>query len=135
MLWTDEAATRGRLPVYRVLIPTAEQLHDYVQRVPPLAWELLEYAQEPLEIIYPQRKYKFRQKDEPTEICVRWVKHPKLLRFLQKEGPQWAVRALPTFKSAPPAFRTTDCYDRHYPYQKVKTVAIAVDDTFTFLRT
>ena len=80
-------------PMYRVLIAYTDQLHSFVQRIPALAWELLEYAQEPLEIVYPVKKDTVKRGEDTPEICVRWVKQPKLLTHLRKTGPLWAVAA------------------------------------------
>lgn len=126
-------ADHPSLPVAHVLIAYLDQLHDFVQQIPPLAWELLEHAQEPLEIVYPQRKPKLTQEGAPPEICVRWVRQPRLLKFVQKAGPQWA-RPVSTVQTPLLDFTTVDCYDRQSPYQRVKTVVIAADNTFFFLR-
>lgn len=128
------AVTSATVPTYRVLIAHLDQLHNFVQSVPPLAWELLEYASEPLEIVYPQRKPLLLRPEGPATICVRWVKQPRLLRFLQKEGPMWAVRPAATASVVSPAWKTIDCTDKKYPYKQVKTVVVAADGTFTFLR-
>ena len=127
------SASSDGLPTLRILIAYADQLHTYVRQVPSLAWELLEHAQEPLEIVYPERKLPVYDIQDIPGICVRWVKHPKLATFLQKRGPMWAVRA-PSLSKAPPPFSTVDCYHTEYPYQRVKTVAIQADNTFSFLR-
>lgn len=126
-------AKQPSLPVVQLLIAYVDQLHSFVQQIPPLAWELLEHAQEPLEIVYPQRKQKFVRPGESAEICVRWVKQPRLLKFLQKAGPQW-VRRVSSVAASPTDFTVVDCYDRQSPYSRVKTVAIAADNTFSFLR-
>ena len=122
-------------PTFRVLVAYVDQLHDFVQQAPPLAWELLEYAQEPLEIVYPERKFTISEDEDAPSICVRWVKHPKLLKFLMKEGPVWAAPISPfnEGKVPPFPFRTVDCYDKNYPYTLVKTMIVNVDGTFTFL--
>ncbi len=36
-----------------VLISKIEQLSEYVEQVPDLAWDLVEFAEDPLTIIYP----------------------------------------------------------------------------------
>ena len=125
---------QGILPIFRVLIAYVDQLHDFVQHVPPLAWELLEYAQEPLEIVYPKRKFTVSDDDDAPQICVRWAKQPKLLRYLQKAGPVWAIpTSFCSSNPLPPAY-IIDCRDKNAPYLLVKTVAISTDDTFAFLR-
>lgn len=126
--------SKPSVPLLRVLIAYVDQLHNYVQEIPPLAWELLEYADEPLEIVYPQKKFSVQTENESSAICVRLVKQPKLLRFLQKQGPVWAARwedgNFENISVATPV----DCRDKKYPYQYVKTVMIRRDGTFTFLR-
>ena len=122
------------IPTHRVLIAHLDQLHDFVQHVPPLAWELLEYASEPLEIVYPERKPKLIRADQPSSICVRWVRQPQLLRLVQKEGPLWAVYPLATNAADSPPWKKIDCFSKKYPYQRVRTVELFADDTFRFLR-
>ena len=123
------------LPLLRVLIAYLDQLHDFVQMVPPLAWELLEYATEPTEIVYPQKRNQIRSPNSKPEICILWAKQPRLLQFLQKYGPHWAMPAyLATTVPKSETFTTKDCYDKRYPYQAVKTVVIAEDDSFSFIR-
>ena len=122
------------LPTFCVLIAYVDQLHNFVQHVPSLAWELLEYAQEPLEIMYPERKLSLSGDEDAPKICVRWAKHPKLLKFLQKEGPVWTTPAFLNTRDQRFSYTTIDCYDKNYPYEKVKTVVINADDTFTFIR-
>lgn len=122
------------VPTHRVLIAHSDQLHNFVQRVPPLAWELLEYATEPVEIVYPERKLTLNDSDQPATICVRWVKQPQLLRFVQKEGPLWAVLPTATDKVELAAVKRVDCTSKKYPYRRVRTIAIFADDTFKFLR-
>ncbi len=39
-----------------VLIAKIEQLSEYVEQVPDLAWDLVEFAEDPLTIIYPKGK-------------------------------------------------------------------------------
>lgn len=38
------------------LVADVEDLHRYVKRIPDLAWELIEYSEKPLTIIYPEGK-------------------------------------------------------------------------------
>ena len=122
------------IPTHRVLIAHLDQLHNFVQQVPPLAWELLEYASEPLEIVYPERKPALIRSDQPSSICVRWVKQPQLLRVVQKEGPLWAVYPTTTDAENSLFWKKIDCASKKYPYQRVRTVVLSLDDTFRFLR-
>jgi L-threonylcarbamoyladenylate synthase len=39
-----------------VLISKIEQLSEYVEQVPDLAWDLVEFAEDPLTIVYPKGK-------------------------------------------------------------------------------
>ena len=129
-------ATRvhSSLPTYRVFIAYTDQLHHFVRQIPALAWELLEYAQEPLEIIYPTKKDGLQHEDHPSGICVRWVNQPKLLAHVKKTGPLWTIPASMVSPPTTDQYTVVDCYDKKYPYHQVKTVAIALDGTFSFLR-
>jgi L-threonylcarbamoyladenylate synthase len=39
-----------------VLISDIGQLHDYVQKVPDIAWDIVEFAEKPLTVVYPKGK-------------------------------------------------------------------------------
>lgn len=39
-----------------VMIAEIGQLYDYVQKVPDIAWDIVEYAEKPLTVIYPKGK-------------------------------------------------------------------------------
>ena len=121
------------IPTYRVLIAHLDQIHSFVQRIPPLAWELLEYASEPLEIVYPEKKPALVHAGQPQAICIRLVKQRQLLRLVQKEGPLWAVHPATTAMASPP-WKKIDCSSKKYPYHRVKTVVLGPNDTFSFLR-
>ncbi len=131
---TPLASVTQDVPIHRVLIAHLDQLHSFVQRVPPLAWELLEYASEPLEVVYPERKPKLNYPNHSTTICVRLVKQPQLLRFVQKEGPLWAVHPAAVGEAKLMPMKSIDCTSKKYPYRRVRTVAVFTDDTFKFLR-
>jgi L-threonylcarbamoyladenylate synthase len=47
---------REPLQPFVVLIHDIGQLHDYVQKVPDIAWDIVEFAERPLTIIYPKGK-------------------------------------------------------------------------------
>jgi L-threonylcarbamoyladenylate synthase len=48
----NRPSTKGLI----VLISKIEQLSEYVEQVPDLAWDLVEFAEDPLTIIYPKGK-------------------------------------------------------------------------------
>jgi len=48
----NRPATKGLI----VLIAKIEQLSEYVDQVPDIAWDLVEFAEDPLTIIYPKGK-------------------------------------------------------------------------------
>ncbi len=39
-----------------VLIAEIEQLYDYVQKIPPIAWDIVDFAENPLTVVYPGGK-------------------------------------------------------------------------------
>lgn len=39
-----------------ILVERPEQLNDYVVKVPEIAWDIVEYAERPLTVIYPKAK-------------------------------------------------------------------------------
>jgi L-threonylcarbamoyladenylate synthase len=48
----NRPSTKGLI----VLISKIEQLSEYVEQVPDLAWDLVEFAEDPLTIVYPKGK-------------------------------------------------------------------------------
>lgn len=58
-----------------ILISKAEQLSEYVEEVPELAWDLVEFAEDPLTIIYPKGKNVSPQLLGPDgSVAIRLVK-------------------------------------------------------------
>lgn len=49
---------KRREPIQPFVVMIAEigQLYDYVQKVPDIAWDIVEYAEKPLTVIYPKGK-------------------------------------------------------------------------------
>jgi L-threonylcarbamoyladenylate synthase len=39
-----------------ILISEIGQLHDYVQKIPEIAWDMVDFAEKPLTVIYPKGK-------------------------------------------------------------------------------
>ncbi len=122
------------LPAYTILIHREEDLHHFVQNIPDLAWEMLEYAEEPLELVFPKKKYKSPFEDDDS-ICLRLVRQGKLSQLIRKYG------ALITFpvvvKAALPVSlidEEINCTDPQNQYKYVKTMKLFEDGTFTFLR-
>ena len=58
-----------------VLISKIEQLSEYVEEVPEIAWDLVEFAEDPLTVIYPKGKNVSRHLLGPDgSIAIRLVK-------------------------------------------------------------
>lgn len=41
---------------FTILIAEIGQLYDYVQKVPEIAWDIVEFAEKPLTVVYPKGK-------------------------------------------------------------------------------
>lgn len=122
------------LPHYTIMIRREEDLHTFVRQVPELAWEMLEYAEKPLELIYPHKKY-IPPFEDQSFISIRLVKQEKLQQIVQKYGP------LITFPLEPgasypdlPIDEEINCSDKKSTYHRVKTMKLFEDGSFTFLR-
>ena len=68
-----------------VLISDPNQLYNYVEKIPEIAWDILEMSQEPLTIVYPKGK------DLPTKVlaedgsvAIRLVKEGECFHLLKK---------------------------------------------------
>lgn len=122
------------LPRYTILIHREEDLHDFVQQIPELAWEMLEYAEEPLELIYPKKKY-ISPFDDATFISIRLVRQDKLMQLIRKFGPliTFPIAAEDAYPNLP-VDEEIDCSDKKSPYRTVKTMKLFEDGSFTFLR-
>lgn len=58
-----------------VLISKIEQLNEYVEQVPDIAWDLVEFAEDPLTVIYPKGKNVSKHVLGPDgSIAIRLVK-------------------------------------------------------------
>lgn len=48
--------TRTPQQPFTILIAEIGQLYDYVQKVPDIAWDIVEFAEKPLTVVYPKGK-------------------------------------------------------------------------------
>lgn len=70
-----------------ILVADTELLYQYVHKIPDLAWELIEYAEKPLTIIYPQGKNVAPGLlAEDGSLAIRVVKDSFCRDFLRKAG-------------------------------------------------
>ncbi|MGB3586267.1 MAG: hypothetical protein WBA23_07000 [Tunicatimonas sp.] len=87
-----------RQPSYTIWLTHIEQIHRFVYHIPNLAWELIEYATEPLSLVYNQVKPIFPGEEIPDEICIRFVTEQPLRKVLP--GQQvWLTSALNMLKN------------------------------------
>lgn len=121
------------LPRYTVWVSREDDLHDFVYHIPDLAWEMLEYAKEPLEILYPQRKYSPLSEAPEDYISIRLVKAPKLVSFVNKNGPLICFRT-ETHVNTKTATQVLELDKKDMPYSRVKSMKLFEDSSFTFVR-
>lgn len=70
-----------------VLIHDIGQLYDYVQKVPEIAWDIIEFAEKPLTVILPQGKNVAKEvMGEDGSIAVRLVKSGFVYDLLRKNN-------------------------------------------------
>ncbi|HXA01280.1 MAG TPA: L-threonylcarbamoyladenylate synthase [Cytophagaceae bacterium] len=68
-----------------VLISEIGQLYDYVQKIPEIAWDLVDFAEEPLTVIYPQGKNVAPELlGEDGSIAVRLVRDEFCRKLISK---------------------------------------------------
>jgi L-threonylcarbamoyladenylate synthase len=79
---------RNDSKAFIVLLDDLNKLRDYVVKVPDIAWEIVEYAERPLTVIYPQGKNVAPGLlGQDGSIAIRVTKEPfcqKLIRRLGK---------------------------------------------------
>lgn len=128
-------ATESGLPPYAVWISREEDLHDFVYQIPDLAWDMMEYAEEPLEILYPQRKYVSPLQEASEEpVSIRLVRGKKLETFVRRHGPllTFPVQSMDT----QPGWidEQHDLREKEQTHKRVKSMKLFTDGSFTFVR-
>ena len=121
-------------PPYTIWISREEDIHDFLYQIPDLAWDMMEYAEEPLDIIYPKRKFiSILKENNEQPIAIRLVKQRKLVDFVKKHGPL----ACFSISDNPPTELTQRTYDMSDPqvkYRQLKSMKLFADGSFTFVR-
>lgn len=123
-------------PAYTVWITQIEQIHQFVRQVPDLAWELMDYATEPLSIIYNNAKPLTREAEPPNEICIRLIVQPKILQLLSVKHPWISIRLtdLPnSFSTKAWASKELDLKDKNVLLQRLKIMRVFDNGRFAFL--
>lgn len=70
-----------------ILVSASEDLYRYVQAIPDLAWELLEYSEKPVTIVYPRaRNLPEALIAEDGSVAIRVVKDAFCTKVIQKLG-------------------------------------------------
>ena len=123
-------------PDYTVWLTQIEQIHQFVYHIPNLAWELMEYATEPLSIVYNKVKPIFPGGDAPNEICIRLVIEPPLRKVLSNKQ-AWLTATSLVLKDE---FSVNDWIDREVDMSRamkgtrpIKTMRIYNDNEFSFV--
>ena len=81
------SAIKQRTPdkSFIILISNPEQLYNYVEKIPEIAWDLIDFAEEPLTVIYPKGKQlPNRVLAEDGSIAIRLVKEGECFELLKK---------------------------------------------------
>ncbi|MEQ9438625.1 MAG: hypothetical protein RIG62_06235 [Cyclobacteriaceae bacterium] len=125
------------IPFCTVWITQIEQIHQFVQQIPDLAWELMEYATEPLSLVYTRAKPWPGERKVLTEVCVRLLTHPKALKLLGSNQPWISVETdhlMDKKQGVAWTEKEVDCFDARIAPQKLKIMRVYDDDSFTFLQ-
>ncbi|MCP4520299.1 MAG: threonylcarbamoyl-AMP synthase [Cytophagales bacterium] len=68
-----------------VLIHELGQLYNYVQKVPEIAWDIVEFAETPLTVVYPQAKnIAHNLVAEDNSVAIRWCKDEFCQKLMQR---------------------------------------------------
>ena len=69
-----------------VLVDSVERLCDYVVDIPPIAYDLINHAINPLSIIYPESKNLAKNISSDKTVCIRVVNHDFCREVIQQLG-------------------------------------------------
>jgi len=69
-----------------VLVDTAERLKDYVTNVPPIAYDLIAHASNPLSIVYTQSKNLAKNISADHSVCIRVVNNNFCKEVIRRLG-------------------------------------------------
>jgi Sua5/YciO/YrdC/YwlC family protein len=69
-----------------VLVDSAERIKDYVENVPPAAYDLINKAKEPLSIIYQEGKNLAKNVSSDKSVCIRVVNHEFCKEIIRRLG-------------------------------------------------
>ncbi len=68
-----------------VLISDPNQLYNYVEKIPEIAWDIIEFAEEPLTVVYPKGKgVSAKVLADDGSIAIRLVKKGGCFELLKK---------------------------------------------------
>ncbi|MBX9850524.1 MAG: threonylcarbamoyl-AMP synthase [Cytophagaceae bacterium] len=68
-----------------ILISRIEQLRDYVQKIPDIAWDIVDYSEKPLTVVYPGgRNVAKNVLAEDGSIAIRLVRDEFCMRLIDK---------------------------------------------------
>jgi len=69
-----------------VLVDTVERLKDYVVNVPPIAYDLIAHATNPLSVVYAQSKNLARNISSDKSVCIRVVDNDFCKEVIRRLG-------------------------------------------------
>ena len=69
-----------------VLVDTAERLKDYVVNVPPIAYDLIAHATNPLSVVYAQSKNLAKNISADKSVCIRVVNNDFCKEVIRRLG-------------------------------------------------
>ena len=119
-----------------IWLTNIEQIHQFVRHVPDLAWELMDYATEPLTLIYAEAKPLIRGENPPEEIAVRLITQPELLKLLTTRQPWISVctqDVSPDFPFEGWVTKKIELKVKGKPPQKLKTMRVFDNGRFNIL--
>jgi hypothetical protein len=131
------ATSRTDRPAFTIWLTQIEQIHQFVQHVPDLAWELMDYATEPLSLIYSDAKPLASNKNPPTEISARLIIQPELLKILTTRQPWVCVRLEEIPQDFPIESWVTkqiELKTKRKPPQRLKTMRVFDNGRFSILQ-
>lgn len=124
----------GKQPV--ILISKSEQLYDVVLKMPEIIWDIIEFAEKPLEVLLSHPKFGIESLlNEQGEVKLSLLRSGELFNLLSSYRKPLAAFLLvgPQADTLPPSDYVLPLMAQEIWPEKAKTMRLALNGEFKFL--